>query len=89
MGCLHQHTTIALYRLGRNEKLLEIFVQPSNNRLFYTRTEFLNPCILSLVFLHDRCHNIELKSVGTIMRPFIFKTAQKYINYTTTFLKKN
>ena len=35
VGCLHQHTVIALYRLDRNEKLLEICASPSNNRVFY------------------------------------------------------
>ena len=35
VGCLHLHTVIALYRLHRNEKLLEIFAYPSNNRVFY------------------------------------------------------
>ena len=33
VGCVHQHTVIALYRLDRNEKLLEIFAYPSNNRI--------------------------------------------------------
>ena len=32
--CLHLHTVIALYRLHRNEKLLEIFAYPSNSRVF-------------------------------------------------------
>ena len=35
VGCLYQHTKIALYRLNRNEKLLQIFVKPSNNCAFY------------------------------------------------------
>ena len=40
VGCLHQHwlftsTVIALYHLDSNEKLLEIFTWPSNNRAFY------------------------------------------------------
>ena len=35
VGCLHQHTVTALYRLDRNEKLLEIFAYPSNNCAFY------------------------------------------------------
>ena len=37
VSCLHQHTLIAntLYRLDRNEKLVEIFAYPSNNRVFY------------------------------------------------------
>ena len=34
-GCLHQYTVTALYRLDRNEKLLEIFAYPSNSRAFY------------------------------------------------------
>ena len=34
-GFIHQHTAIALYRLDRNKKLLEIFTCPSNNRVFY------------------------------------------------------
>ena len=34
--CQHsKHTVIALCRLGRNQKLLEIFAYPSNNRAFY------------------------------------------------------
>ena len=32
---LHQHTVILLYRLVRNEKLLEMFAYPSNTRTFY------------------------------------------------------
>ena len=35
VGYLHLHTVIDLYRLHRNEKLLEIFAYPSNNRAFY------------------------------------------------------
>ena len=35
VGCLHQHTVSALYRLYRNEKLLEFFAWSSNNRAFY------------------------------------------------------
>ena len=35
MGCLHQHTVITLYRLDRNEELLEIFAYLSSNRAFY------------------------------------------------------
>ena len=31
VGCLHQYTVTALYRLDRNEKLLEIFMYPSIN----------------------------------------------------------
>ena len=31
--CLHQHT-IALYRLGTNGKVLEIFAYPGNNHVF-------------------------------------------------------
>ena len=35
VGCLYQHTVITLYRLDRNEKLLEIFAYPSSNHAFY------------------------------------------------------
>ena len=35
LHCLHVQTVIVLYRLNRNEKLLEIFAYPSNNRVFY------------------------------------------------------
>ena len=35
VSCLHQHTEIALDRLDRNEKLLEILVYPTNNRAFH------------------------------------------------------
>ena len=35
MGCLHEHTVIGLYCLDRNEKLLNNFEYPSNNRAFY------------------------------------------------------
>ena len=35
VGFLHQHTVFALYRLDRNEKLLEIFAYPSNSHAFY------------------------------------------------------
>ena len=31
VGCLHQYTVTTLYRLDRNEKLLEIFMYPSIN----------------------------------------------------------
>ena len=31
VGCLHQYTVTALYRLDRNEKSLEIFMYPSIN----------------------------------------------------------
>ena len=34
LGCLHQHTVITLYRLDRNEKLLETFAYPSNKCAF-------------------------------------------------------
>ena len=40
VGCLHQHTVIALYREDRIEKLLKI-LQPCNLR---TGTESLKPC---------------------------------------------
>ena len=32
--CLHHHTVITLYRLDKNEKLLEIFAYHSKNRAF-------------------------------------------------------
>ena len=35
VGCLYQDTVTALYGLGRNEKLLKIFVWPSSNHVFY------------------------------------------------------
>ena len=35
VGCLNQHTAVALYRLDWKEKLLKIFTYPSNKRLFY------------------------------------------------------
>ena len=35
VGCLHQHTVIAFYRLDRNDKLFEMFTYPSSNRAFY------------------------------------------------------
>ena len=35
VGCLHQHTVIALQFLDKNKKLLEIFAYPSNNCSFY------------------------------------------------------
>ena len=35
VGCLYQHTVIALHRLDRNEKLLEIFAYSSNNCVFH------------------------------------------------------
>ena len=34
VGCSHLHSVITLYRLDRNEKLLEIFAYPINNRAF-------------------------------------------------------
>ena len=33
VGCLHQHTVIALCRFDRNKKLLKIFAYPSNKKL--------------------------------------------------------
>ena len=35
VGCLHQHTVIAMYYLDRNETLLETFAYPGNNSTFY------------------------------------------------------
>ena len=35
VGCLHQHSVIALYRLDRNKELLEVFAYPSNSRVFH------------------------------------------------------
>ena len=35
VSCLHLHDVISLYRLHRNEKLLEIFVYLIYNRVFY------------------------------------------------------
>ena len=35
VGCLHQHNVIAMYHLDRNEKMLEVFAYPNNNRAFY------------------------------------------------------
>ena len=33
--CFHLHTLIALYRLDRNEKFLEVFAYPSYNCALY------------------------------------------------------
>ena len=35
VGSLHHCTITALYRLDKNENLLEIFAHTSNNRAFY------------------------------------------------------
>ena len=45
VSCLHQHTITALYRLDRNEMLLEIFAYPSNNSAFYGPELNLKNCV--------------------------------------------
>ena len=35
VGCLNQHTVIALYRLDWSEKSLQIFAYPSNKRAIF------------------------------------------------------
>ena len=41
VGCLHQHTIVALYRLDRNEKLLEI--------MHYTDRNWISKTVYSII----------------------------------------